>query len=455
MKKSEKLLTYYNVIVKKTPQSVMKKHYNLRVVASKTVAKVLDQGQSLVALLASLKTIMSDKDRALLQELCFGIMRVLPQLEYILHRLMEKPLASKQRSVHYLLMVGLYQLIYTRIPPYAALAETVEGAVVLKCPQLKGLINGVLRQFQRQRKALLDEFFQLEISHLHPPWLHKRIVAAWPTQYAQIIDANNQRPPMWLRVNRQHHSRDAYLALLYEMDIHAVAHPQLPDAIRLETPCNISHLPGFDLGWVTVQDASAQRCALLLDPQNGETILDLCAAPGGKTTHILEIAPTAHVIAVDLEMTRAVRIHENLLRLRMQAEVVIGDGRTPDDWCGNKLFDRILLDAPCSATGVIHRHPDIKWLRRETDITKLANLQRQILYAAWRILKPGSTLLYATCSILPEENSRQISSFIAGHPDAKLQEIGDSATPGLQCLPSPIWGDGFFYAKMIKSNDVG
>ncbi|OZI15623.1 16S rRNA (cytosine(967)-C(5))-methyltransferase [Sodalis-like symbiont of Philaenus spumarius] len=428
----------------------MKTHYNLLVIAARAVAKVLDQGQSLGALLPPLQAPLSEKDRALLQELCFGIMRVLPQLEWLLRQLMAKPMTGKQRPLHYLLMVGLYQLIYTRIPPYAALAETVEDAVAMKRPQFKGLINGVLRQFQCQQPTLLTDAERQDIRHLHPSWLQKQILAAWPTQYTQIIDANNQRSPMWFRVNRLHHSRDAYLALLAGADIAAVSHPQLPDAIRLETPCNVGCLPGFDRGWVTVQDASAQGGALLLSPQNGETILDLCAAPGGKTTHILDIAPAARVIAVDVDAQRAARIHDNLQRLGMQAEVMISNGRTPDAWRSGTLFDRILLDAPCSATGVIRRHPDIKWLRRDGDIAELAELQRQILCAAWRVFKPGGTLLYTTCSILPEENRGQIAAFLADHPDALLQETGDAVAPGLQYLPAPTSGDGFFYAKMIN-----
>lgn len=434
----------------------MKQHYNLRVIAAEVVAQVLDHGQSLRVLLpSSLQVCMSEKDRALLQELCFGIMRVLPLLEWILRQLMEKALTGKQRLLHYLLVVGLYQLIYTRIPPHAALSETVEGAVALKHPHLKGLINGVLRQCQRQQAALLAEAEGLEICHLHPLWLKERIQAAWPVQYSQIIDANNQRPPMWLRVNRRHHSRESYLALMADVDIAAVAHPQIQDAIRLEMPSDVNRLPGFDRGWITVQDVSAQGCALLLSPLDGEMILDLCAAPGGKTTHILEIAPNARVTGVDIDGQRAERLYENLQRLGMQAEIIIGDGRTPDDWCGrNRRFDRILLDAPCSATGVIRRHPDIKWLRRDRDIAELTELQRQLLNAAWRILNNGGTLLYSTCSILPEENRGQIADFIAGHPDARLQETGDAAAPGLQYFPSPTAGDGFFYAKMLKEEAV-
>ncbi|UDG79751.1 16S rRNA (cytosine(967)-C(5))-methyltransferase RsmB [Candidatus Steffania adelgidicola] len=428
----------------------MKTYDNLRVTTAKTVTEVLDNKQSLSVLLPVLKTALNKKDRALLQELCFGIMRVLPLLEWILQQLMKKALTGKQRTLHHLLMVGLYQLMYTRIPPYAVLAETVEGVVSLQQPQLKGLINGVLRQFQRKQIFLLTKATKLEICHFHPSWLKKRILAAWPIHHAQIIHANNQRPPMWLRVNRRHFTRNAYLILLANKNIEAVAHPKLPDAIRLKTPCNVSKLPGFYQGDITVQDASAQRAALLLQPQNGEIILDLCAAPGGKTTHILEIAPTAQVTAVDLNAKRITDIHKNLQRLGMTAKVLIGDGLSPNDWRENTIFDRILLDVPCSSTGVIRRHPDIKWLRCDRDITALAEVQYQILCATWEILKLGGTLLYATCSILPEENYFQIKDFLSTHPDAKVHETGDAISPGLQYLPSPTSGDGFFYAKMIK-----
>ncbi len=256
-------------------------------------------------------------------------------------------------------MVGLYQLLYTRIPAHAVLAETVAGAEVLKRGSLKGLLNGVLRQFQRQQDALLASIKEGPQRYLHPGWLLKRLQIAWPTQWQQIVEANNVRPPMWLRVNQQHHSRDSWLALLAETQKTAFIDAEVPEALRLETPTSVTQLPGFDQGWVTVQDVSAQRCALLLEPKNGEYILDLCAAPGGKTTHILEIAPEARVLAVDIDAQRLVRVHENLQRLGMKAEVKQGDGRSPQDWCGDELFDRILLDAPCSATGVIRRHPDI------------------------------------------------------------------------------------------------
>lgn len=428
----------------------MKNNYNLRSIAAKSIGKVLDQGQSLSTILPALQKNISDKDRGLLQELCFGTLRVLPQLEWCIQQLMAKPMTGKQRPLHYLLMVGLYQLLYTRIPPHAVLAETVEGAVALKRPQLKGLINGVLRQFQRQQEELLARAANNESRYLHPSWLLKRIKLAYPAQWEQIVDANNQKPPMWLRVNRLHHTREDYLQLMQQAGIAAEPHAEYRDAVRLLVPCSVTDLPGFAEGWVTVQDASAQGCVDLLDPQDGEQILDLCAAPGGKTTHILEAAPKAHVMAVDIDEQRLSRVKENLQRLRQHAEVRQGDGRAPQQWCGDKLFDRILLDAPCSATGVIRRHPDIKWLRRDSDIAELATLQGEILEAIWPRLKPGGVMVYATCSILPQENSEQITAFLQRHAEAKLVKTGDTEAPGKQNLPHPEDGDGFFYAKLIK-----
>ncbi|WP_226053232.1 16S rRNA (cytosine(967)-C(5))-methyltransferase RsmB [Dickeya chrysanthemi] len=429
----------------------MKSTYNLRSIAATVLVQVVEQGQSLSQLLPVFQRDISEKDRGLLQEICFGVLRLLPQLDWYLRQLMAKPLTGKQKVLHYLLMVGIYQLIHTRIPPHAALAETVNAAVTLKRPQLKGLINGVLRQFQRQQEELQQRLQNNTARYSHPDWLLQRLKKAYPDQWEQIIDANNQHPPMWLRVNRLHHSREAYLVLLQEKGIEAHPHPFYTDAIRLITPCAVGGLPGFDQGWVTVQDASAQGCIHWLSPKNHEDILDLCAAPGGKTTHILEAAPHARVLAVDVDEQRLKRVKENLQRLRLHADVKCGDGRTPEAWCADQCFDRILLDAPCSATGVIRRHPDIKWLRRDSDIAELASLQRAILEAIWPRLKNGGTLVYATCSVLPEENSQQIAAFLQHHPDAILAETGNTISPGIQVLPMPEDGDGFFYAKLVKS----
>lgn len=427
----------------------MKKATNLRSLAAQLIERVVDKGESLSAILPAAQKTLANNDGALLQELCFGVTRTLPQLEALINKLMARPLTGKQRVLHYLIMVGLYQLLYTRVPPHAALAETVAGAEALKRANLKGLLNGVLRQFQRQQDALLAEVNQGPQRYWHPGWLLKRLQTAWPEQWQQIVEANNQRPPMWLRVNRQHHSRDAWLALLTQQNQNAFS-ADAPDALRLEAPAPVSQLPGFEQGWVTVQDLSAQRCALLLAPENGETILDLCAAPGGKTTHILEIAPQARVMAVDIDAQRLSRVTENLQRLGMQADVRQGDGRTPAAWCDEKQFDRILLDAPCSATGVIRRHPDIKWLRRDRDIDELAALQREILAAIWPRLKSGGTLLYATCSVLPQENQQQIEAFLATHDDAVPQALPQGQLNGWQVFPAIDGGDGFFYAKLMK-----
>ena len=428
----------------------MKKNTNLRSVAAQTIEKVVEQGQSLSNVLPAAQKLLAEKDAALLQELCYGVLRTLPQLEWIIGQLMDRPMTGKQRTIHFLVMIGLYQLMYTRIPAHAALAETVEGAVSLKRQQFKGLINGVLRQFQRKQEELMQQMNDGDQKYLHPKWLLERLKRAWPENWEAIVEANNQRPPMWLRVNRQHHSRESWLALLQEADKVAVPSAINADALRLESPCPVSQLPGFDQGWVTIQDVSAQGCVALLDPQNGESILDLCAAPGGKTTHILEAAPQAEVMAVDIDEQRLARINENLLRLNMTAEVKVGDGCFPETWCGDRQFDRILLDAPCSATGVIRRHPDIKWLRRDRDIAELAALQQQIMEAIWPHLKSGGTLLYATCSILPEENQQQVASFLSRHEDATLSETGNAEQPGLQVFPAADGGDGFFYAKLLK-----
>ncbi|EDX6177785.1 16S rRNA (cytosine(967)-C(5))-methyltransferase RsmB, partial [Salmonella enterica subsp. arizonae] len=317
----------------------MKKQNNLRSLAAQAVEQVVEQGQSLSNVLPPLQQKVADKDKALLQELCFGVLRTLSQLEWLINKLMSRPMTGKQRTVHYLIMVGFYQLLYTRVPPHAALAETVEGAVSIKRPQLKGLINGVLRQFQRQQETLLNEFATSDARFLHPGWLVKRLQNAYPTQWQHIIEANNQRPPMWLRVNRTHHTRDGWLGLLEDAGMKGYPHPDYPDSVRLETPAPVHALPGFAEGWVTVQDASAQKCVAFLAPQNGEHILDLCAAPGGKTTHILEAAPEADVLAVDVDEQRLSRIYDNLKRLGMKATVKQGDGRYPAQWCDEQQFD--------------------------------------------------------------------------------------------------------------------
>jgi len=419
-------------------------NYNLRAFCAQIIFDVQEKGNSLSSLLIHYNNKVNDKDRALIQEISFGVMRVLPELEFYIQKLMDKVFTGKNRPVHYLILVGLYQLIYTRIPPHAAASETVNGVMNLKKPSLKGVINGVLRSFLRQQDELKNQFILHGNTSLHPSWLLKRLKLAYPENWSEIITANNQRPPMWLRVNSQHYTAAQYQQLLIDCDIESACDDNVKSALRLLLPVAVSKLPQFDLGASTVQDLSAQHAAYLLAPQNGETILDLCAAPGGKTTHILELAPQANVLAVDIDSDRVERIKQNLERLNLQAEVKVGNGLTPEKWCDGQKFDRILLDAPCSATGVIRRHPDIKWLRRDSDIAELAKLQYQILTNIWPYLKQGGILIYATCSILPDENNQQILRFLAQHNDVKQLE------PIKQYLPTENGGDGFFYAKLQK-----
>lgn len=422
----------------------MKQHTNLRALTATVLYDVLEQGKSLSKLLPTLQITLSAKDSALLSELCFGILRTLPQHEFMIQKLMKKVLKNKNRVLHYLIITGIYQLTHTRIPHHAALSETVAGATALNRKEFTKLINGVLREYQRQQSSLLTAFAKNGNTTLHPAWLVNRLQQTYHDEWQSIITANNQKPPMWLRINRNIQPT-TYLTLLSEEGIDAECDSALPSAIRLLKPVPVSKLPGFDEGWVTVQDLSAQYAAYYLEPKNGELILDLCAAPGGKTTHILELAPNANVIAVDNDPNRAQRINDNLNRLNLNAIVKVGDGRYPESWADNDLFDRILLDAPCSATGVIRRHPDIKWLRRDSDIDALAKLQYQILCAIWPYLKPGGRLVYTTCSVLPEENQRQIAQFLNQTLDASLNQAI------IQCLPNQGGGDGFFYAVVQKA----
>lgn len=427
-----------------------KLHSNIRAICAQAIFNVLEDGQSLSTALTLSSHKIAEKDRALVQEICFGVMRVLPELNFYIHTLMSKVLTGKNRVLHYLLLVGIYQILYTRIPEHAAVGETVNAVNDLKKSALKGLVNGVLREFLRQQASLQQKFIQDNKQQtsqtLHPSWLLNRLKQAYPQQWQNIINANNQKPPMWLRVNLNHYSVSEYQQLLAEQQIESEAFADLPCAIRLLSPVNVTKLPYFAEGAVTVQDLSAQYAAYLLAPKNGEQILDMCAAPGGKTTHILEIAPKANLLAVDIDASRAKRIEENLARLKQVAEVKVGDGLTPEKWCSGRQFDRILLDSPCSATGVIRRHPDIKWLRRDSDIAQLTELQHAILTNIWSYLKTDGTLVYATCSILPDENKLQIERFLKENSNAQL--VGDMK----QFLPTAQSGDGFFYAVLKKSS---
>lgn len=424
---------------------------NVRAAAANVLYQVVDKGVSLSSALPSAQQSIKPRDHALLQEICYGALRYLPRLESISGKLMDKPLKGKQRVFHHLILVGIYQLSFMRIPAHAAVGETVEATKVLKGPRLRGLINAVLRNFQRNK----EELDQFSVSHnaglyAHPSWLLKLLEQSYPEQWQNIVESNNRKAPMWLRVNRQHHSRDEYLALLQEQSIDGETHDTAQDAIKLTSPCDVSNLPGFEQGWVSVQDAAAQLAVEHLKPQAGELILDCCAAPGGKTAHILERIENVNVVALDCDETRLKRVRENLDRLNLTAQVICGDARNPQDWWNGEKFDRILLDAPCSALGVIRRHPDIKWLRRADDISALASLQSEIMDAMWTQLKAGGVMVYATCSISPQENIEQVKAFLARTTDATLTG-SDLSNPDQQILPGEEDMDGFYYAVIEKN----
>ncbi|MBD8236184.1 16S rRNA (cytosine(967)-C(5))-methyltransferase RsmB [Pseudomonas fluorescens] len=429
---------------------------NPRLAAAKALAAVLNGKASLNSSLPTQLDKVEDRDRGFTQDLAFGTARWQPRLSALAAKLLQKPFKAADADVEALLLVGLYQLLYTRVPAHAAIGETVGCADKLKKPWAKALLNAVLRRAQRESEALLAELeHDPVVRTAHPRWLQKSLKAFWPEQWEAICAANNAHPPMILRVNRRHHSRDAYLQLLTAAGINATPCAYSTDGIVLEAAADVRSLPGFAEGWISVQDEAAQLAADLLDLAPGQRVLDACCAPGGKTCHILEVEKDlAGVVAVDLEAKRLVRVRENLARLGLSAELIAADGRDTATWWDGKPFQRILLDAPCSATGVIRRHPDIKLTRQPDDIVALATLQGELLDAMWPTLEVGGILLYATCSTLPTENTEVIEAFLARTSGARELDLATTAgikqPHGRQLLAQEGGHDGFYYAKLIK-----
>ena len=429
---------------------------NPRLAAAKALAAVLNGKASLNSSLPTQMDKVEDRDRGFTQDLAFGTARWQPRLSALAAKLLQKPFKAADADVEALLLVGLYQLLYTRVPAHAAIGETVGCADKLKKPWAKALLNAVLRRAQRESEALLAELeHDPVVRTAHPRWLQKSLKAFWPEQWEAICAANNAHPPMILRVNRRHHGRDAYLQLLTDAGINATPCVYSVDGIVLQAATDVRSLPGFAEGWISVQDEAAQLAADLLDLAPGQRVLDACCAPGGKTCHILEVEKDlAGVVAVDLEAKRLVRVRENLARLGLSAELIAADGRDTATWWDGKPFQRILLDAPCSATGVIRRHPDIKLTRQQDDIAALAVLQGELLDAMWPTLEVGGILLYATCSTLPTENTEVIEAFLARTSGARELDLATAAgikqPHGRQLLAQEGGHDGFYYAKLIK-----
>ena len=427
---------------------------DLRADTAWVIFQVLEQGKSSREALAIAQARHRKQDAAWLQEMAMGVFRHLPQLQIWLRELLEQPLKGSKKILEHVILLGFYQQAFSRVSDHAAVAATVNAAEVLGGKGLKGLINAILRNFQRQQLAEQVSDNPIIQSGL-PKWLYKRLANAYPQELESLLSGMNQPAPIWLRVNQQQCTQPDYCNALTEADIRFALSEAHPDAVILLDRTPITTLPGFAEGWFSVQDGAAQLAAPLLDAQPGERILDCCAAPGGKSAHILErTSGLAELIALDSEASRLTRMSENLQRLQLHADLVCADAAEVDSWWDGKPFDRILLDAPCSATGVIRRHPDIRWLRKSADIEVLQALQYKILSNLWRTLKPGGTLVYATCSVLPVENKAQISRFLQEHSNAQLLPIQPGETieqPGRQILPGEQQMDGFYYARLLKS----
>ncbi len=434
---------------------------NSRYIALKICLTVIEQGRSLSQALAEGLAQFDDRrERAFTQNLVFGTLRWQERLEAIRSHLLKKPLKAKDEDVNQLILLGLYQILYMDTPEHAAVSETVNLTKSLKKPWARGLVNGVLRSFLREKDAICEEVDKKPAYRFaHPQWFTKAMRKAYPDHWEQILSANNEPAPLTLRVNPRIQTREAFLAGLAKNDIEADAHPKAPFGVVLAQSQDVTRLPSYDNGGFSVQDAAAQQAGTLLAPQAGEHILDACAAPGGKTTHLLELSDDqAQVFALEKEPERMERLSENLFRLDLHADLDVGDAAQPDDWWNGEAFDKILLDAPCSATGIIRRHPDIKWHRTPEDIDALVTTQAAILKALWPLLKPGGRLLYATCSVLPAENRDQMSAFLQATDDAR--EIAIDAdwgliindAPGRQILPGLDGMDGFYYCLLEKNS---
>jgi 16S rRNA (cytosine967-C5)-methyltransferase len=431
----------------------------LRATAAEIVDAVVKHGRSLDAALRDMEGRVASDDQALLKLLCYGTLRRHWRLQALINAYLERPLKAKDSIVTALLATGLYQITETRIPDHAVVSQTVEAARILRRPKHAPLINAVLRRFLRDQASnkLPEVGFA---AYDHPEWLTDALAHDWPDDWTDIVAANNARAPMWLRVNSTHGSAMEYQQQLREQGIEAELLSAAPQALRLVEPQPVENLPGFDEGLVSVQDAAAQLAApWLLEGIQGR-VLDACAAPGGKSGHLLEFGGAGIALTcIDKDEARLAAVTQNLSRLKLDATVIAADASNPDEWWDKTAFNAILLDAPCSATGVIRRHPDIKLLRRASDIQELARLQTSMLAALWPLLAPGGRLLYVTCSVLAEENDAVVRRFLASTSDARendllqdnnIRDLMRPKTCGAQILPGTAGLDGFYYACLEK-----
>ena len=420
-----------------------------RVSAARVIDVVLHRGRSLKATLAAALPALADpRDRALVEAIVFTALRQRARFDAALEAWLAKPLGARDHELRALLHAGFAQLSLG-MPDHAVVAATVDAARALGRPHQAGLVNAVLRRAQREGlPAAGDEA-------AWPRWLAQRIRTDWPGQADAIFAASAEEAPMWLRVHARATTRDGYLERLHEAGIDGQVDASLPDAIRLDAALPVQQLPGFDDGVVSVQDGAAQRVADALSPRPQARVLDACAAPGGKAAHLVERDPSLRITALDVDPRRVRRMQDAFVRLKLDIEAAAVDATRPDTWWDGVPFDAILLDAPCSATGIVRRQPDVLLHRRETDIAALVDAQAMLLDAAWPMLAAGGTLLYATCSILREENAAQVEAFLARTADAALEPLeagfGHDTAFGAQRLPGEAGMDGFFYARLRKA----
>jgi 16S rRNA (cytosine967-C5)-methyltransferase len=432
-----------------------------RSVAAHAVARILREG---VTLDAALHDALAATPAALgpsVRSLSYGAVRGYYRHEAILSRLLSQPVRSLDLLVRALLSVALFELEDARTPEYAVVDAAVKAAKATDAARASGLVNAVLRRYLRERKTVdADIARNPALRHASPIWLADRLRADWPVRWTQLLAAGDAQAPMWLRVDGRRATTESYLEQLREAGLGGRAESRVPLAIALDAPCDVHELPGFAQGLVSVQDLGAQCVAFPLELASGQRVLDACAAPGGKTALIAEREPSlAHLVALDIDPQRLTRVQENLVRGDLRAELQSGDAGTPDAWWDGVPFDRILLDAPCSALGVIRRHPDIRLRKSPSEIDKLPLLQARLLAASWRLLAPGGRLVYATCTVTRSENRDVVAAFLAGTPDAGIVPpetwpgwpgFGDADGFGRQILPGEAGADGFYYAALLK-----